>query len=270
MEVAHRIFHDDIIPIQVQSTSHDDITHVQVQNTSHEDISLIQAQSTSHDLGHVQAQRTTHDDITHIQAQCSSHDDTNDVQYLIPLIHTDSSQSIFPASKHTDGSESLTTCPTPTISTRVAPSLRSVVPDATSAIGPMRVKRQRRSSRKPVRFRDTVTLDDPVTARDLSILVEYPEELTSGYTTTCKKDRLFQRQLTDREKYHRIRVLNNEASKRCREKRKKTMKETEEEMFMLEQRNRDLKEKEAALRKLRDKVQTFVNEFFRERFTSKK
>ncbi|XP_071551410.1 uncharacterized protein [Panulirus ornatus] len=285
--------HDNIIRIQDQSISHGDITHNQAQSTSHGDITHNQAQSTSlgdithnqvqstspGNITHIQAQSTSCDDTSHNQAQSTSCDDTshnqaqssNCIQYLIPVIHTDNSQSNFPSSDyvstHTDQSKSFLTGPAPVIPTGVATTLGS---DATSRVGPIRVTRQRRSARKPVRFRDSDAFDESVTTTDLNITVEYPGEQTgSGDTTTRKEDKLLQRELTDREKYHRIRVLNNEASKRCREKRKKTMKEMEEEMFTLEERNQKLKEKEAALRRLRDKLQAFVSEFFSKQFASK-
>ncbi|KAK8745728.1 hypothetical protein OTU49_000346 [Cherax quadricarinatus] len=134
-----------------------------------------------------------------------------------------------------------------------------------TSIGPVRVTRQRRNSRKPLRFRDTISCDDPGIALDLEIPVipEEPLATTSGYTT--KRGRKALADLTEEEKYHRIRTLNNMASKRCRQKRKATIKEMEEELIVLTKRNQELKEKELKMIALKEKVQAFVNRFFQQK-----
>merc|ERR1711973_639628 len=49
--------------------------------------------------------------------------------------------------------------------------------------------------------------------------------------------------LTEDEKYRRMRLQNNDASKRCREKRKREQQDMEEELIFLQDKNQSLKEK---------------------------
>nr|XP_045620969.1 uncharacterized protein LOC123772086 isoform X1 [Procambarus clarkii] len=140
---------------------------------------------------------------------------------------------------------------------------------ASSSVGPIRGTRQRRNSRKPLRFRDTVPCDDLGITQEMELPVASPSEpvaTISGHTTRHGRRSLLE--LTEQEKYQRIRELNNMASKKCRQKRKATVKEMEEQLVTLKARNDQLKKKEANLRKLRDKVQMFVNDYFRKRLTS--
>ncbi|KAK4313868.1 hypothetical protein Pmani_014802 [Petrolisthes manimaculis] len=68
--------------------------------------------------------------------------------------------------------------------------------------------------------------------------------------------------LTDQEKYRRTRLLNNIASKRCREKRKTKLGSLEEEENDLRKRNTDLKQRVALLSAKRDKMKALVDMVF--------
>lgn len=142
-------------------------------------------------------------------------------------------------------------------------------------------KRQRRTAKKPLRFREPETVleftdlecIDGVTQTFDRIgydvtdaLVKQEEEIDETTSiTTLRRGRNADQILTEEQKYHRIRVLNNEASKRCRQKRKQTIKETEVELTSLERRNAELKVKHEKLQNLRDKVKAIVYDSLRKK-----
>lgn len=125
--------------------------------------------------------------------------------------------------------------------------------------------RPRRTSRKPLRFEETV---DHEAIASYGMEVDPPEEplaSTSGYTTTSgsgRRSRHSTENLTEKEKYHRIRSLNNEASKRCRQKRKVKVKDLAGEEKELMKRNAVLQEQQAAIERQRDKMKKLLNMLF--------
>lgn len=79
-----------------------------------------------------------------------------------------------------------------------------------------------------------VPVSSPSTAFYINALTEEEEE---------KEVKVKVENLTEDEKYRRMRVQNNDASKRCREKRKRKHQEMEEELKFLEDKNQKLKDK---------------------------
>ena len=57
-----------------------------------------------------------------------------------------------------------------------------------------------------------------------------------------------------------MRGINNEAARRCRTKQKQSMADTRQEIVELENRQRILKDKEAELVKMRDKLKALCHE----------
>ncbi|XP_042867369.1 uncharacterized protein LOC122250110 [Penaeus japonicus] len=74
--------------------------------------------------------------------------------------------------------------------------------------------------------------------------------------------------LTEEQKYQRIRELNNEASRLYRQRHRHSLSKLESEQRVQEERNRVLRAKMEGLEKLRDEVQTYVNNVFRQRFSN--
>ncbi|XP_047478139.1 uncharacterized protein LOC125031443 isoform X2 [Penaeus chinensis] len=136
-----------------------------------------------------------------------------------------------------------------------SPALLSLKPDSTVLSG----SRPRRTSKKPVRFEDHS--DDASVNMD----TDFPEEpvaSTSSYTVSGRRARQSLQNLSEKEKYHRIRHLNNEASKRCRQKRKLRIKDIEVEENELLERNEKLKEELALVERQRDKMKKLINLMF--------
>jgi len=79
-----------------------------------------------------------------------------------------------------------------------------------------------------------VPVSSPSTAFYINALTEEEEE---------EEVKVKVENLTEDEKYRRMRVQNNDASKRCREKRKRKHQEMEEELKFLEDKNQKLKDK---------------------------
>ncbi|XP_037798583.1 uncharacterized protein LOC119593698 isoform X1 [Penaeus monodon] len=140
----------------------------------------------------------------------------------------------------------------PSLSLPTVPSLK---PDSTVLSG----SRPRRTSKKPVRFEDHG--DDASENMDTDFLEE-PVASTSSYTVTGRRSRQSLQNLSEKEKYHRIRHLNNEASKRCRQKRKLKMKDIEAEESELLERNEELKRQLALVEKQRDRMKKLINLMF--------
>lgn len=158
--------------------------------------------------------------------------------------------------------------------------------DTTPEIYP--AKRQRRASRKPLRFRELYTDEDFTDSASNESFADQESQLWtdtsdidiknvdvdvdaagSSNISAKRRPRGSVEELTEEQKYHRIRILNNEASKRCRLKRKATIKETEAQMEELENRNLQLREKHEALKQLKDKLQAFVSDYFKTRLMKK-
>lgn len=74
--------------------------------------------------------------------------------------------------------------------------------------------------------------------------------------------------LTEEQKYQRIRELNNEASRLYRQRHRQSLSKLEKEQQAQEERNRVLRAKMEGLEKLRDEVQTYVNNVFKQRFSN--
>lgn len=106
--------------------------------------------------------------------------------------------------------------------------------------------KRRRSSQKPARYRDS--------------LVETPYVEYQPSTSVKVEKKLG---LTDEEKYNRIRIMNNVASRKCRQRRKTDIKHTAVEIVELENKQKILKAKEAELTKQRDKVKALYCEFMK-------
>ncbi|XP_064084735.1 uncharacterized protein LOC135200227 [Macrobrachium nipponense] len=156
--------------------------------------------------------------------------------------------------------------------------------DTTPVINP--VKRQRRASRKPLRFRELYTDEDFTDSgssesfadqesrlwtdpSDIDIKNVNVDVASSSNVSARRRSRGSVEELTEEQKYHRIRQLNNEASKRCRLKRKLTVKQMEAQMEELVKRNLVLREKHEALKQLKDKFQGFVSDYFKTRLMEK-
>jgi len=105
--------------------------------------------------------------------------------------------------------------------------------------------KRRRATQKPARYRDTI--------------IESPVEYQPSTSVKVEK----KLKLTDEEKYNRIRIMNNLASRKCRQRRKNDLKQTEIEIGELENKNKLLKAKEAELIKQRDRMKALYCEFMK-------
>jgi len=91
--------------------------------------------------------------------------------------------------------------------------------------------------------------EQPAEAKRVSVIVPVSSPSTSFYINTLEQLEQLEHQqevklepLGEDEKYRKMRIQNNEASKRCRENRKRKAKEMEEELAFLEERNQNLRE----------------------------
>merc|ERR1712110_133779 len=87
--------------------------------------------------------------------------------------------------------------------------------------------------------------EQPAEARRVSVIVPVSSPSTSFYINTLEDQeevKVKLEPLGEDEKYRKMRSQNNEASKRCRENRKRKAKEMEGELELLEERNQKLKE----------------------------
>merc|ERR1712083_1250700 len=91
--------------------------------------------------------------------------------------------------------------------------------------------------------------EHPAEAKRVSVIVPMSSPSTSFYINTLEQLEQLEHQqevklepLGEDEKYGKMRIQNNEASKRCRENRKRKAKEMEEELEFLEKKNQKLKE----------------------------
>jgi len=106
--------------------------------------------------------------------------------------------------------------------------------------------KRRRTVQKPARYRDS--------------LVDYPIEESQPSESILVEKKL---KLTDEEKYNRIRIMNNEASRKCRQKRKQNISHMGQEITELENKQKILRAKEAELTKMRDKMKALYYEFMK-------
>jgi len=91
--------------------------------------------------------------------------------------------------------------------------------------------------------------EQPAEAKRVSVIVPVSSPSTSFYINTLEQLEHQEHQqevklepLGEDEKYRKMRIQNNEASKRCRENRKRKAKEMEEELAFLEEKNQNLRE----------------------------
>ena len=68
--------------------------------------------------------------------------------------------------------------------------------------------------------------------------------------------------LSEEEKYHRLRIINNEASRKCRQKQKLKYLNMEQEIIDLENKQKSLKAKYAELIKAREKMKALYYELY--------
>ena len=75
--------------------------------------------------------------------------------------------------------------------------------------------------------------------------------------------------LTDEEKYHRIRSINNEASRKSRQKQKQREAIREQEINELEQKNTSLRSRQTELTRRRDRMKALFFELMKRKATPK-
>lgn len=152
-----------------------------------------------------------------------------------------------------------------------------------------RVGRPRRPIKKPLRLQDAILLEEssiqiieegPVRAHiaDSNARLASPGHASNTHsgednnpvampeavpsTSSGRRRGGRQSTMTGEQKYLRTRQLNNEASKRCREKRKINLSLLEQEELCLLQKNEKLKEKVALLTQRRNKMKKLVDMVF--------
>ena len=101
-----------------------------------------------------------------------------------------------------------------------------------------------RTAQKPTRYRDAL---------------EYLDE-NQPHTIIMEKKKT---EPTNEEKYHRIRIINNAASHKCRQKQKQRNKDMEQEINKLEQDQISLKARVAELTKIRDRMRALYFELMK-------
>merc|ERR1711994_130709 len=86
--------------------------------------------------------------------------------------------------------------------------------------------------------------EQPAESARVSVIVPVSAPSTSFFIKTEEQEEVKVKlePLGEDEKYRKMRSQNNEASKRCRENRKRKAKEMEEELEFLEKKNQKLKE----------------------------
>merc|ERR1711936_1242922 len=100
-------------------------------------------------------------------------------------------------------------------------------------------------------------IQDPISANEVSeqaeevkrvsVIVPVSSPSTALYINSLTEEEVKVENLTEDEKYRRMRVQNNDASKRCREKRKRKHQEMEEELEFLQSKNQTLLDKVASM-----------------------
>lgn len=148
----------------------------------------------------------------------------------------------------------------PTVMTQQSVTAPEPAKPKRDSVGPMRVRRERRASKKPVRFRNDHLDEDSSTLTTTELSEKLEETLASTSDTTRTSRRNRSEELSNEEKYLKSRHQNNLASKRCREKRKAKYAQMAEELKTLEERNQVLRDKVARLTALRNDFKKFVKD----------
>jgi len=86
--------------------------------------------------------------------------------------------------------------------------------------------------------------EQPAEVARVSVIVPVSSPSTSFYINKVEEEevKIKLEPLSEDEKYRKMRKQNNDASKRCRENRKRKAKEMEEELAFLEEKNQNLRE----------------------------
>merc|ERR1712024_14944 len=96
----------------------------------------------------------------------------------------------------------------------------------------------------PVAACEVAEPEQPAEVARVSVIVPVSSPSTSFYINTVEQEEVKVKlePLGEDERYRKMRRQNNDASKRCRENRKRKAKEMEEELAFLEERNQNLRE----------------------------
>merc|ERR1712024_395842 len=96
----------------------------------------------------------------------------------------------------------------------------------------------------PVAACEVAEPEQPAEVARVSVIVPVSSPSTSFYINTVEQEDVKVKldPLGEDEKYRKMRRQNNDASKRCRENRKRKAKEMEEELAFLEEKNQNLRE----------------------------
>merc|ERR1712045_431609 len=96
----------------------------------------------------------------------------------------------------------------------------------------------------PVAACEVAEPEQPAEVARVFVIVPVSSPSTSFYINTVEQEEVKVKlePLGEDEKYRKTRRQNNDASKRCRENRKRKAKEMEEELAFLEERNQNLRE----------------------------
>merc|ERR1712099_1556 len=96
----------------------------------------------------------------------------------------------------------------------------------------------------PLAACDVAVPEQPAESARVSVIVPVSAPSTSFYIKTEEQEEVKVKlePLGEDEKYRKMRRQNNDASKRCRENRKRKAKEMEEELAFLEEKNQNLRE----------------------------
>ncbi|XP_042867368.1 transcription factor kayak-like [Penaeus japonicus] len=91
-----------------------------------------------------------------------------------------------------------------------------------------------------------------------------PSAEATASTSRPASSRSHEEDLSGKEKYLRIRALNNEASRRCRRRRIEKYKEMEKEEKELLQKNQALKKELDTIKKLKETLKSYIRNLFKE------
>jgi len=179
----------------------------------------------------------------------------NNERDSIQLMDVDNTLSKFIDSNSSDSTmynflPSPFTYSAPTIELPEESDIKPIVDMCVEAVPSTSSGKRRRTTQKPARYRDSL---------------EHPCDESQPPSTSFIGGKKLK--LTDEEKYHRIRIMNNEASRKCRQKRKQKNINVEQEIVELENKQISLKAKEAELIKMRDKMKALYYEFMKRKVT---
>ncbi|KAG7177040.1 probable serine/threonine-protein kinase samkC [Homarus americanus] len=91
---------------------------------------------------------------------------------------------------------------------------------------------------------------------------------TNGSRPRQRRPRVSYSTLTEEEKYHRIRDLNNEASRHYRKRHQEQVSSMKEQEAQQLEKNKVLQMKAAGLQKLRDQMETYTHSFLRQHMSA--